>query len=40
MRKFEDPVIEVMNFDIEDVISTSGGGETEPSMPAFVGPCL
>jgi hypothetical protein len=38
MKKFEDPIVEVMTFDFEDVLTTSG--ETEETQPLFVGPCL
>ena len=33
MRYFEEPVVEVMNFSVEDVITASG-------MPTFVGTCV
>lgn len=37
MRLFEEPIIEVEKFDVEDVITTSGGSgyvsNTTPFMP-------
>ena len=35
MKKFEYPEIEVVNFSVEDVITTSGGGstDTEDTLP-------
>lgn len=36
MKKFEKPVVEVIDFAVEDVITTSNGGE---EIPALVPPC-
>ena len=36
MKKFEHPVIEIMNLSVEDVITTSS---TEPTIPAVIPPC-
>jgi hypothetical protein len=38
MKIFEEPIIEVMNFEVQDVVTTSG---EEPTVtPNFVGPCV
>ena len=39
MKKFEKPVVEVIDFAVEDVITTSNGGEQE-EIPALVPPCV
>ena len=33
MKKFEAPEIEVLKFQVEDVITTSGGDNTVPTAP-------
>ena len=33
MKKFEEPIVEVMNFNVEDVITTS-------EEVAFISPCV
>ena len=37
MKFFEEPIIEVMRFEVQDVVTASG--EPEPSMPALMPPC-
>ena len=32
MKKFETPVVEVMAFSVEDVITTSGGSTEQPTV--------
>ena len=39
MKIFEAPVIEVMNFDVEDVVTTSDS-TTETTLPALIPPCV
>jgi len=36
MKKFEEPVVEVMNFAVEDVITAS----EEVEIPSLVPPCV
>ena len=37
MKKFETPVVEVIEFAVEDVITTSGGMPTPPPMGGSIG---
>lgn len=37
MKAFETPVVEVVKFSVEDVITESAGGTT---IPALVPPCI
>lgn len=37
MKKFEKPSVEVIAFNVEDIITTSGG---EPELPAMIGDCI
>lgn len=37
MKIFEEPIVEVMSFDVQDVVTTSGEGE--PTLPALMPPC-
>ena len=35
MKQFEEPIVEVMDFTVEDVITTS-----TPEEPDFIPPCI
>lgn len=37
MKIFEEPIIEVMNLDIQDVVTASG--EPEETLPVLMPPC-
>lgn len=37
MKKFDEPIVEIVNFDVEDVVTASEGGVEIPSM---IGPCV
>ena len=39
MKVFEDPVIEVLNLDIQDIV-TASGDEPEETIPALIPPCV
>lgn len=40
MKTFETPVVDVIKFSVEDVITVSGGGAGEnPAPPALIPPC-
>lgn len=40
MKKFEAPSMELVKFDLVDIISTSGEDETEPTAPHINLPCF
>ena len=37
---FAEPMVEVVKFAVEDVITESTGGTTETTIPALIPPCL
>lgn len=38
MKKFEEPKIELIAFSVEDVVCTSGEGETPPALGGMLDP--
>lgn len=35
MKKFDEPIVEIVNFDVEDVVTSS-----TVDIPAMIGPCV